>query len=120
MYVLILFNLTLLIFFGIPLVNILFNIITPHLILILHPALGNLAANIELGDVILREGALPYLIPMLRSSDPLTQRMSSMALCNLSSNIRNQVLNPLFLYEMCIKTLSLYIIMCIKPPLYIL
>jgi hypothetical protein len=30
--------------------------------------LGNLAANIELGDVILREGALPYLIPMLRSS----------------------------------------------------
>ena len=37
-------------------------------------ALGNLAANIEFGDVILREGALPYLIPMLRSSDNVTQR----------------------------------------------
>ena len=45
-------------------------------------ALGNLAANIELGDVILREGALPFLIPMLRSSDNLTQRMAGMALCS--------------------------------------
>ena len=52
--------------------------------------LGNLAANIEFGDVILREGALPYLIPMIRSADYLTQRMGAMAICNLSSNIRNQ------------------------------
>ena len=35
--------------------------------------LGNLAANIEFGDLILREGALAYLIPMLRSSDNMTQ-----------------------------------------------
>lgn len=45
-------------------------------------ALGNLAANIELGDIILRDGALPYLIPMLRSSDNITQRMAAMALCS--------------------------------------
>jgi hypothetical protein len=36
------------------------------------------------------KGALPYLIPMLRSGDNITQRMAAMALCNLSSNIRNQ------------------------------
>ena len=52
---------------------------------------GNLAANIEFGDLILREGALRNLIPMLRSADPVAQRIGSMVLCNLSSNVRNQV-----------------------------
>ena len=45
-------------------------------------ALGNLAANIEFGDLILREGALQYLVPMLRSSDHLTQRMGAFCLCS--------------------------------------
>lgn len=45
-------------------------------------ALGNLAANIELGDVILREGALPLLLPMLRSDDVHAQRMGAFALAS--------------------------------------
>lgn len=52
-------------------------------------ALGNLAANIEFGDLIIREGALVHLVPMLRSSDNLTQRMGAFCLCNLSTNLRN-------------------------------
>ncbi len=53
-------------------------------------ALGNLSANIEYGDTILREGAQPHLIALLRSDDQHCQRMAAMALCNLASNIRNQ------------------------------
>ena len=52
--------------------------------------LGNLAANIEYGDMILRAGAQPHLLTLMRSEDELCQRMSAMALANLSSNIRNQ------------------------------
>jgi hypothetical protein len=49
-------------------------------------ALGNLAANIEFGDMILREDALPYLLPMLRSEDTLCQRMAAFALCSKLNN----------------------------------
>ena len=45
-------------------------------------ALGNLAVNIEFGDMILREGALSHLIPMLRSADSATQRMGAFCLCS--------------------------------------
>ena len=51
-------------------------------------ALGNLCANLEYGDVILRAGALPSLMTLLRSEDQSVQRMAAMALCNLSTNIR--------------------------------
>jgi hypothetical protein len=40
--------------------------------------------------MILRDGPLPQLIPMLRSTDKTCQRMSAMCICNLSSNIKNQ------------------------------
>jgi HEAT repeat protein len=53
-------------------------------------ALGNLSANIEYGDTILRAGVQPHLIALLRSDDQQCQRMAAMALCNLASNIRNQ------------------------------
>lgn len=52
-------------------------------------ALGNLAANLEHGDAILKEGALNIFMALIRSDDHPVQRMSAMALCNLSSNVRN-------------------------------
>lgn len=50
-------------------------------------ALGNLAANLEHGDSILKEGALTILMGLIRSEDHPVQRMAAMALCNLSSNV---------------------------------
>lgn len=52
--------------------------------------LGNLAANVEYGDEILRAGAQKYLLTMLRSENERCQRMAAMTLCNLSSNLHNQ------------------------------
>jgi hypothetical protein len=40
--------------------------------------------------MILRAGAQPALMVLLRSDDVVCQRMASMSLANLSSNIRNQ------------------------------
>lgn len=51
-------------------------------------ALGNLAANIEHGNSILKEGALNLFMALIRSDDHGVQRMAAMALCNLSSNVR--------------------------------
>lgn len=53
-------------------------------------ALGNLAANLEHGDAILREGALKIFMALIRSEDHPVQRMAAMALCNLSSNVRSR------------------------------
>jgi hypothetical protein len=50
--------------------------------------LDNLAANTEFGDLIIREGELVHLVPVL-SSDNLPQRMGAFCLCNLSTNLRN-------------------------------
>ena len=50
-------------------------------------ALGNLAANLEHGDAILKEGALNIFMALIRSEDHPVQRMAAMALCNLSSNV---------------------------------
>lgn len=52
-------------------------------------ALGNLAANLEHGDAILKEGALMIFMTLIRSEDHPVQRMAAMALCNLSSNVRD-------------------------------
>lgn len=54
-------------------------------------ALGNLAANLEHGDAILKEGALNIFMALIRSEDHPVQRMAAMALCNLSSNVRTRV-----------------------------
>lgn len=51
-------------------------------------ALGNLAANLEHGKAILKEGALSLFMALIRSNDHGVQRMAAMALCNLSSNVR--------------------------------
>lgn len=51
-------------------------------------ALGNLAANLEHGDSMLKEGALRSFMALIRSDDHAVQRMAAMALCNLSSNVR--------------------------------
>ena len=71
-------------------------------------ALGNLAANIVYGDMILRAGAQPHLLTLMRSENELCQRMAAMALCNLSSNIRNQkkmiadnILEPVQVRRVC-------------------
>lgn len=50
-------------------------------------ALGNLAANLEHGDAIMKEGALNIFMALIRSEDHPVQRMAAMALCNLSSNV---------------------------------
>lgn len=47
-------------------------------------AIGNLAANIELADEFLREGAISHLLPMIRSDETLTQRMGAFALSSKS------------------------------------
>ena len=52
-------------------------------------ALGNLAANLEHGNSILKEGALNSFMALIRSDDHSVQRMAAMALCNLSSNVGN-------------------------------
>lgn len=56
-------------------------------------ALGNLAANLEHGDTILKEGALKILMKLIRSEDYYVQRMATMGLCNLSSNVRHRAVH---------------------------
>lgn len=51
--------------------------------------MGNLAANLEHGDSILKEGALDIFMALIRSEEHPVQRMAAMALCNLSSNVSN-------------------------------
>lgn len=83
-------------------------------------ALGNLAVNIEFGDMILREGALGHLIPMLRSADSATQRMGAFCLCskyNTYVQISHFVFCTLDAYQKCIICL-LYQIMSIFYHFY--
>lgn len=67
-------------------------------------ALGNLSANLEHGDSILKEGALKIFMALIRSEDHPVQRMAAMALCNLSSNVcgsKYDVLKPYDPYSPC-------------------